>query len=604
MNCLAAIELSAVDWVIVASFFVVTILIGAWSSRSAGESSDAFFLSGRTMPWWLLGTSMVATTFSADTPNLVTDLVRQQGVAGNWVWWAFLLTGMVTVFIYAKLWRRTGLSTDIEFYELRYSGRPAAFLRGFRALYLGVFFNVIIMASVCMAAIKIGNVVLGLNAYQTLLIAAAVTMAFSALGGFRGVILTDFLLFILSITGSIAAAYFAVTHPDVGGLASLMENEQLAGKLSLVPEFSLSPQEDASLVIGILLLPLTVQWWAAWYPGAEPGGGGYIAQRMLAARNENHAVRATLFFNVAHYAIRPWPWILVALASLVIYPNLESLHAEFAGQGLPEEQIKDDLAYSAMLQFVPSGWIGLVMTSLIAAFISTLSTHLNWGSSYITNDFYQRFVRPDATQREMVWVGRASTIALMLLSAILALVMTNAKDNFDIMLGVGAGTGLVYLLRWYWWRVNAWSEITAMVAALAAFVYWRFCHEAWFGTAVAGHWQFTGITVFTTVAWIAVTLLTRPDDAATLRKFCETARPGGPGWKAVYERSEAEGGPLKSAPGWGVSSGLMCVMLSCLAVYAALFGTGYLLAGQSSVAGFLLGVSVVSFLGTYCIWRA
>lgn len=603
MQCIAAVQMEMLDWAIVGLFFIVALLIGLWSSKTAGKSSDEFFLSGRTMPWWLLGTSMVATTFSADTPNLVTDIVRHNGIAGNWVWWAFLVTGMVTVFIYAKLWRRTGLVTDIEFYELRYSGRPAAFLRGFRAIYLGVFFNVIIMASVCMAAVKIGNVVLGFNPYQTLLIAAAVTMAFSALGGFRGVVLTDCLLFLISMVGSVAAAYYAVTHPKVGGLEAMLRHENVVDRLTLIPDFSLSPSEDPSLILGLLILPLTVQWWAAWYPGSEPGGGGYVAQRMLSAKNESHAMGATFFFTIAHYALRPWPWVLVALASLVVYPDIESLKHEFAGQGLQSEQIKDDLAYSAMLQFLPLGWIGLVMTSLIAAFMSTISTHLNWGSSYVVNDFYRRFVRPEASQHELVWVGRLATVLLMVLAGGLALLMTNARDSFGIVLGVGAGTGLVYLLRWFWWRVNAWSEIAAMVAALVAFIYWRFYHQELFGTAVAEHWQFFWITLFTTLVWVIVTLLTPPDSEQTLRQFYKLARPGGPGWATIVERAEADGEMLLDGKGWSVPNGLVCVMLGCVAVYASLFGSGYLLVGHRGVGALLVVTALICLAIIVPIWR-
>lgn len=599
---LAALQMRTLDWAFVVSFFVVALLIGLWSSRRSGRNSGEYFLSGRTMPWWLLGLSMVATTFSADTPNLVTDIVRQNGVAGNWVWWAFLLTGMITVFIYARLWRRTAVMTDVEFYELRYSGKPAAFLRGFRALYLGIFFNVIIMASVSLAAIKIGSVMLGLSPYQTLLVAAVVTATFSALGGFRGVILTDCLLFVLAMVGSIAAAYFAVSHPDVGGLAKLLQHENVADKLTLIPDFSITPLQNPDLLIGVFLLPLTVQWWAAWYPGSEPGGGGYIAQRMLAAKNEQHAVGATFFFNVAHYAVRPWPWILVALASLVVYPDIASLEQGFAS-GLPADQIKHDLAYPAMLRFMPVGWLGLVMTSLIAAYMSTISTHLNWGSSYIVNDFYQRFIKPKASQHELVWVGRIATVTLMVLSAGLALAMTNAKDSFDILLGVGAGTGLVYLMRWFWWRVNAWSEVSAMVAAFLAFLYFRFLHNACFEFQVAGYWQFAGITLFTTIAWIITTLLTPPDDELTLRRFCQLAQPGGPGWRAVADRAAEAGDPIDDSRGWTVPAGLLCTMLGCLAVYGALFGTGYALAGQWQVAATLFVVATAAMSGVFAVWK-
>jgi Na+/proline symporter len=591
------------DWALVISFFVVALLIGVWSSRRAGRSSGEFFLSGRTMPWWLLGLSMVATTFSADTPNLVTDIVRQNGVSGNWVWWAFLLTGMTTVFIYAKLWRRTEVMTDVEFYELRYSGKPAAFLRGFRALYLGVFFNVIIMASVSLAAIKIGSVMLGLNPVQTLLVAAVVTATFSALGGFRGVILTDCLLFVLAMVGSIAAAYFAVSHPDVGGLTKLLQHEDIADKLQLIPDFSLAPSQNPELLIGVFLLPLTVQWWAAWYPGSEPGGGGYVAQRMLAAKNEQHAVGATFFFNVAHYAVRPWPWILVALASLVVYPDIDSLQQSFGEGGLAADQIKHDLAYSAMLRFMPVGWLGLVMTSLIAAYMSTISTHLNWGSSYIVNDFYQRFARPTASQHELVWVGRIATVTLMILSAGVALAMTNAKDSFDIILGVGAGTGAVYLMRWFWWRVNAWSEVSAMAAALIAFLYFRFLHTLIFDVPLAGYWQFAGITLFTTAAWVVTTLLTPPDDDKILQEFCRLAQPGGPGWAAVVERAASAGQPIKVSDGWAVPGGLLCTTLGCLAVYSSLFATGYLLAGQWQTAAFLFITATASLVAVFITWK-
>jgi len=604
---IGAVEMRPLDWGIVAAFFITALLIGLWASRSAGKSTSEFFLSGRGMPWWMLGLSMVATTFAADTPNLVTDIVRQNGIAGNWVWWAFLLTGMLTVFVYARLWRRIGVMTDVEFYELRYSGAAAAFLRGFRAIYLGVFFNVIIMATVSLAAIKIGNVMLGFNPYQTLLVAAVVTMIFSALGGFRGVILTDCLLFVVAMIGSIAAAYFAVTHPDVGGLARLLRHENVADKLALIPDLTISPGQNPSVLIAIFLMPLSVQWWAAWYPGSEPGGGGYIAQRMLAARNEQHAVAATFFFNVAHYAVRPWPWILVALASLVVYPDIAALKESFVGGGLSDAHIKHDLAYPAMLRFVPVGWLGVVMTSLIAAYMSTISTHLNWGSSYVVNDFYRRFVSRAATERELVWVGRMTTVLLMLLAASLALWMSNAKQSFDLILGVGAGTGLVYLLRWFWWRVNAWSEISAMIAALVAYLWFEINKEYLGGQqwnwSLAGHWQFVWITLFTTVVWIAVTLLTRPADKATLLRFYALAKPGGPGWRTVRAWAAADGESVTDPAGWSLPAGLLCMTLGCLAVYAALFGTGYFLAQQWTAGGLLAAVAATSLVGALAVWR-
>ena len=377
--------LTRIDVTLIGCYFALTLAIGIWSARRAGRNAGEFFLSGRSMPWWLLGVSMVATTFSTDTPNLVADITRRDGVAGNWVWWAFLLTGMLTVFVYAALWRRSGVVTDLEFYELRYSGKPAAFLRGFRAVYLGFFFNVMVMAAVTLAAIKIGSVLFGLSPLVTVAIAGTVTVAFSAAGGLRSVILTDLLLFGVAMTGSAVAAWVAVNHADVGGLRALMTHPGVVGKLDLVPDLA-----SAETLVPLFIMPLAVQWWAAWYPGSEPGGGGYIAQRMLAAKNEHHAIGATLFFNAAHYALRPWPWILVALASLVVYPDLEALSRAFPN--VDPAVMGHDLAYPAMLTLLPAGWLGLVVGSLAAAYMSTISTHLNWGASYLTHDLYRRFI--------------------------------------------------------------------------------------------------------------------------------------------------------------------------------------------------------------------
>ncbi|MFO7894051.1 MAG: sodium:solute symporter family protein, partial [Longimicrobiales bacterium] len=451
-------RLVALDWWIIGLYFAAALAIGVWAARRAGKNTKEFFLSGRNMPWWLLGVSMVATTFSTDTPNLVADIVRQDGVSGNWVWWAFLLTGMLTVFVYAKLWRRAGVMTDLEFYEIRYSGKPAAFLRGFRAIYLGVFFNVMIMATVTLAAIKIAGVLLGASPLVTILVAGGVTVAFSALGGLTGVLLTDFLLFFTAMVGSIAAAVVAVGHPDVGGLDGLLASDAVVGKLSLLPDFS-----DPSAFIPVLIIPIAVQWWSVWYPGAEPGGGGYIAQRMLSAKDETDATGATLLFNAAHYALRPWPWILVGLASLVVFPTVESIQEAFPRVG--DAILGHDLAYPAMLTFLPSGLLGLVVASLAAAYMSTMSTHLNWGSSYVVHDFWRRFVDPEAGERTLVTVGRVTTVVLMVLAAVLALWLRNALQAFQILLQIGAGTGLLFILRWFWWRINAFSEITAMVVS-------------------------------------------------------------------------------------------------------------------------------------------
>ncbi len=586
-------QLNNLDWSFVVGFFAITLVVGLVVARRAGKNTSEFFLSGRSMPWWLLGMSMVATTFSTDTPNLVTDLVRQRGVAGNWAWWAFLLTGMLTVFVYARLWRRSGILTDIEFYELRYSGKPAAFLRGFRALYLGVFFNVCIMATVSLAAIKIGHVLLGLRPVHTILLAALITVAFSAAGGFRAVVLTDFLLFIIAMIGAFAAALVALDLPEVGGLKGLLAHPNLHGKLALLPALK-NPDGSSNMetVIGILIIPLAVQWWSVWYPGAEPGGGGYIAQRMLSAKNENHAVGATFFFNAAHYALRPWPWIIVALASLIVFPDLHALAARFPD--MPAAQVKHDLAYPAMLTFLPHGLMGLVVASLIAAYMSTISTHLNWGSSYVVNDFWVRFVNPDASDREQVWVGRVSTVVLMVLAGTLALYLSNAVQAFNILLQIGAGTGLLFILRWFWWRINPYSELVAMIASFLVALYMQF-----YAPDSLADWKKLVIGVgITTICWIVATLLTPADRPEKLRSFYKLTRPGGPGWRKVIEDARRDGEEI-TGPEQGRSNlprGILCMVVGCLAVYSALFGTGYWLYGQTILAIVFTGVFVVSGL--------
>jgi Na+/proline symporter len=511
---------------------------------------------------------MVATTFSTDTPNLVADIVRTEGVSGNWVWWAFLLTGMATVFFYAKLWRRSGVFTDVGFYELRYSGRPAAFLRGFRALYLGVFFNMVIMATVTLAAIKIGGVLLGVGKYEVVLVAGVLTVLYSATAGLWGVVVTDLILFTLAMIGSLAAAYFALAQPEVGGLAGLVRHPEVAGRLSFLPDFS-----DWSTAAAVFIVPIAVQWWSTWYPGSEPGGGGYAAQRMLAARDERHALKATLWFNVAHYAIRPWPWILVGLASLVVYPDLAAIAAAFPH--IDPSILGNDLAYPAMLVFVPSGLLGLVVASLAAAYMSTISTHLNWGASYVVDDVYRRFLAPDRTEAEYVRAGRLATVALIVLSSAFALWLTNALQAFQIMLQIGAGTGLVFLLRWFWWRINAWSEISAMVISFVVAVIMQYATlDPWLELVI-------GVAV-TTVGWMTLTFLTPPDDEATLRAFYDRIRPIGAGWRAVV-------GDAADATGDSVSVPLLAWFLGCALVYGALFGTGYLLYGRAAPGLVALG---------------
>ena len=589
--------LERVDWVFIMAFFVIALIVGVWVTKKAGESSSEFFLSGRRMPWWLLGMSMVATTFSTDTPNLVTDIVRQNGVSGNWVWWAFLLTGMLTVFIYAKLWRRSGVMTDIEFYELRYSGPPAAFLRGFRALYLGVFFNIIIMAAVTLAAIKIGGVLLNLSPLETIALAAVVTVVFSMLGGLRGVLLTDFLLFIVAMIGSVAAAVVAIGHSEVGGLSGLLTHELIKGKLSILPDFG-----SAETLVPLLIIPLAVQWWSVWYPGAEPGGGGYIAQRMLSAKDETHATGATLFFNAAHYALRPWPWILVALASLIVFPTLESLQEAFPH--ISENIIGHDLAYPAMLTFLPHGLLGLVVGSLIAAYMSTISTHLNWGSSYVVNDFWKRFINVEASEKELVLVGRISTLLMMLVAAAVALWLENALQAFQILLQIGAGTGLLFILRWFWWRINAFSELTAMIVSLLVALYVELVHPRLLpGIELAAWVKLVGGVAITTTAWVFVTFRTRPTDHQILCRFYRLVHPGGPGWRAVLDRAIAEGDPVKvEVKGWNVPLGILCMVVGCFAVYSALFAIGYLIYGNYFLACLLIAVAAVSVMFLFRAW--
>ena len=489
------------------------------------------------MPWWLLGTSMVATTFSTDTPNLVTDLVRTGGVSQNWLWWAFLITGMCTVFFYARLWRRSGVLTDVGFYELRYSGRPAAFLRGFRAIYLGVFFNVMIMATVTLAAIKIGGVVLGASKYEVVLVAGTVTALYSATSGLWGVVVTDLLLFAIAMIGSFAAAYYAVAQPDVGGLSGLFANPALEGKLSLLPDFT-----DMRTATAVFIVPIAVQWWSTWYPGAEPGGGGYVAQRMLAAKDESHALKATLWFNVAHYALRPWPWIVVALASLIMYPTLESIQAAFPL--VDPSIVRHDLAYPAMLVFLPSGLLGLVVASLAAAYMSTISTHLNWGASYMVDDCYRRFVAPAKDERHYVQVGRAATVGLIVLASIVSLWLENALQAFQILLQIGAGTGLVFLLRWFWWRINVWSELSAMVISFLVAIYFQFAHVALGFEAVDPSLQLVLGVLITSVGWVTVTFLTPPAQPDTLRTFHGAHQANGPGLARSRPRTGA--GPRRS----------------------------------------------------------
>jgi len=611
--------LHSIDWVIIGIFFLIVLSIGWYASKTAGKDLSQYFLGGRGLPWWLLGISMVACTFSADTPNLVTGMVRENGVGKNWAWWAFLITGMVTVFIYAKLWRRSQVLTDLEFYEIRYSGKAAAFLRGFRSLYLGLFFNVLIMATVTLAAIKIGAVMLGLKPYVIVIGASLVVVAYAAIGGLKGVIWADFFQYSIAMFGAVLAAVVAVKQPEIGSLGNLLTHPNVIDKISFIPDLS-----DPAVYIPLLIIPIAVQWWAVWYPGAEPGGGGYIAQRMLAAKNEKNAIGATLLFNFAHYALRPWPWIIVALASMVIYPDLASIKADFPA--IASEYLRDDAAYPVMLSKISPGWLGLVVASLIAAYMSTIGTHLNWGSSYIVNDFYKRFINPRASDKTLVRTGRISTVLLMLFAGLLSLFfLEDATQAFNILLLSGAGSGLIYLLRWFWWRINAWTEVVAMiVATLTAVILVFFSNNLGLANMFSGIYPLPegymmmddkalSGTVFpikliiavlvTTLAWLSTTFLTRPESMSTLRKFYRLTHPGGPGWKKVVSAATADGDPVDLADqgkAWEMPVQILLVFIGIIVIYSSLFAIGSFVY-QNTLHGFiLLGIAAA---GTFVLFR-
>lgn len=570
--------LTTLDYTIIIGFFLISLLIGVWASKSAGKSSADFFLSGRNMPWWLLGVSMVATTFAADTPGLVTELVRKNGVSGNWVWWAMLLTGMLTVFFYAKLWRKSGITTDLEFYELRYSGKMAGFLRGFRAIYLGVIFNIIAMAGVCLAGAKIANILLGISQGEMLIYSSIIVVIYSSLGGLKGVLLTDFVQFILAMIGSVWATVYIVNMPEINGLSNLLSHPNVSGKLNMLPDFS-----NTESLITLFIIPFAVQWWSTWYPGAEPGGGGYIAQRMLAAKDEKNATWATLFFNFAHYALRPWPWIIVGLASLIIFPSLESMNQAFPN--LSEEMQGHDVGYAAMMTYLPAGLLGIVLTSLIAAFMSTISTQLNWGSSYIVNDFYSRFINKEASEKQKVVVGRISTVLLMICAALFSFYLQSAKDVFDLLLQIGAGTGLLFILRWFWSRINPYSEIAAMgISFVIAFFFFinRKLENPFF--EIAGYWQLIIGVVITTFGWILVTLLTKPTDKKTIDNFESLIFEGEDKFKNI-----------------GIK--IVGFITGTIGVYSFLFATGNWIYGKTLLASILTVTTLICVGILLKIWK-
>ncbi len=588
-------RLTTLDWLIAAGSVALCFLPAIYVARRGASNATEFFASGRAVPWWLAGLSMVATTFSSDTPNLVTDIVRTKGVAGNWVWWAFVLTGMATVFFYARLWRRSAVLTDLEFYELRYSGQAARVVRGFRAVYLGLVFNAIIMATVNLAACKIAAVLFGLERWQTLALVGSVNVVFAAYAGLWGVLVIDMIQFGVKMTAVIAAAYFALKAPGVGGLDGLVT--QLSARrgpegldyLRILPDFS----NQWDLAVAVFLMPIAVQWWAVWYPGAEPGGGSYVAQRMLASKTEKDALAAVLFFNVAHYVLRPWPWILVGLASLIVYPTLDDLAraVPHVAPGL----IGHDIAYPVMLRFLPAGFAGLMVGGLVAANSSTILTHLNWGASYLVHDLYRRFLHPTASEAHYVRAGRLATVGLFVVSSAAVYALDSAKSAFDIILQVGAGTGLLYLARWFWWRVNAWCEVVAMVSSLAVSVVLLVL--ARLDVGLSSHLALVTTVVVTTACWVATAYLGPATDPEVLRAFYLKVRPGGPGWGPVRAQlgvaaDAAVGDPLPLAlVGWAIG---------CTMVWSALFAIGQALYGAWTLATVLGVTAAVS--GTALAW--
>tara|TARA_B100000579_G_scaffold117122_1_gene93965 strand:+ start:924 stop:2705 length:1782 start_codon:yes stop_codon:yes gene_type:complete len=580
--------LSTFDWIIVCFFTFLILFFGLVVSKNSSKDSKQYFLSGRNLPWWLLGVSMVATTFSADTPNLVTEIVRKDGIAGNWQWWAFSLTGMMTVFFYSKLWRRSKVLTDLEFYEKRYSGKEAAFLRAFRAIYLGLFFNVIIMASVSLAGIKIGGLLLDMSPVECVLFTSFFTVIYSTLGGLRSVIFTDFIQFILAMIGSVWACIYIVSMDEIGGLTSLFSHSNVEGKLNFFPDI-----DDYKSLFSLFIIPIAVQWWSVWYPGAEPGGGGYIAQRMLSAKNENHALKATLLFNVFHYALRPWPWILIALSSLIIFPDLDDISKTFPHLDL--NVIGDDLAYPAMLSNLPSGLLGLILASLIAALMSTLSSHLNWGSSYLSLDFYKRFINRDATENQIVNVGKISTILLMFISSIIALYLDSALSAFKILLQIGAGTGLIFILRWFWWRINAYTEISGMIVSFLIALYFEFFHEIIFSFKLNTDEQLITGVFITTISWLLVTYFTKPTNIIKLSEFYNLVKPKGVGWNGFLKLAKKNNIKINKQRGSFIPN-FISMLLGIVIIYCSLFLIGFILYNNFFVSLILFLIIMISIL--------
>jgi solute:Na+ symporter, SSS family len=573
------------DWSAIVGYLAITLFLGLYFRSRSGKSVDDYFVSGRNVSWWLAGTSMVATTFAADTPLVVTGLVYTQGIAGNWLWWAFLLSGMMTVFLFARLWRRSGLLTDVQFAEMRYSGKPAAFLRGFRAVYLGLLMNCLILGWVTKAMTSIVAVTLGMSDQHALLVCVFFLIPFTgvyvALGGLWGVLWTDLFQFALKMAIVIGVAWYAVAA--AGGMSSLLSKlaamRVAAGPAagdptSFFPDFSrpIASQNLWALPVLAFLVNIGVQWWAFWYPGAEPGGGGYIAQRIFSAKDERNGLLSVLWFNIAHYALRPWPWILTALAAIVLYPNLQH----------PEQ------GYMLIVsQHVPPALRGIVIAGFMAAFMSTIATQLNWGASYLVSDFYRRFLKPAATEDHYVVASRVVTVILVICSALVSALLGSVGEGWKIVLETGAGTGLVYILRWYWWRINAWSEISAMATAMFISVGLRFIGYHSGGSAADSAARALLTTGITTVVWVAVTFATSPEPESVLVKFYRSVRPHVSGWQPVAALAP------DVPPTRDLGRNLWSWILGCAMVYCALFGIGRLLLGPMSRGIVLLLIAAV-----------
>ncbi len=566
------IILSPLDWAFIVAYMLLTIAVGLWFTQRAGKNLSAFILGGRNLSWYIAGISMVATTFAADTPLAVAELVGKNGISGNWLWWNMLAGGMLTTFFFAKLWRRAGVLTEAELIELRYSGREAAFLRGFKAVYLGLFMNMLIIGWVNVAMISIFIGFFDLS-YSDALLYTGVLMAFTAvyssLSGLLGVAMTDALQFVIAMTGCIILAFLTVNSPEIGGMANL-QSRLPEWSMQFFPTIGNSAADIGSALgisIGTFFAYVGVQWWACWYPGAEPGGGGYVAQRMMSVRNEREAVYATLLFQVAHYCIRPWPWIIVALCAMVLYPDLADKKMGYI---------------MAMKQFLPNGLRGMLLVAFLAAYMSTISTQLNWGAGYLTNDLYHRFIKPQATDAQLVAAARIATILLMALGLSVSVFMNSISGVWSFLMECGAGLGLVLILRWYWWRINAWSEITATIAPFIAFALSKYVWQIQFPNSFF-------LTVgLTTVAWLAATFLTAPTNANVLRRFYEQVQPGG--WWQPVRQTLATPGPTPS-----LLPNLVAWISGVLMTYSVLFASGKCLFGHYAAAFTWALIAVASF---------